>query len=289
MSVHWFPGHMAKAKKLLVENVKLVDVVIELRDARIPESSYNPLLQEIIGAKPRLVILTKSDLASPQLTNAWLTHLRHSGVAEALALDLHSANIGRLLLPKLERIAAPHVPRNKQNGAALRPVRTMVMGIPNVGKSSLINALAKRAAAKTGAMPGVTRAKQWIRVEEGIELLDTPGMLWPKLEDPEGARKLAATGAVGQGGFDQLELASWLLVYLAANHPELLARYQITEFDLPGHELLSAVGRRRGCIVSGGAVDMSRAAEVVLAEFRTGKMGPVTLDAVPVAQAKNEI
>lgn len=290
MSVQWFPGHMAKAQKLLTENVKLVDVVMELRDARIPESSYNPLLQTVIGTKPRLVILTKSDLADAQATKDWMTHLRRAaGGAEVLAVDVHSASLGRAILPKLEQLAAPKLPRNKQNGAPLRPVRTMVVGIPNVGKSSLINALAKRAAAKTGALPGVTRAKQWIRLAESVELLDTPGMLWPKLEDPEGARKLAVTGAVGQGGFDELELAAWLLAYLAAHHGQLLQRYKVEDLSQTGDQLLSEVGRRRGCLVAGGKIDLSRAAELVLLEFRTGKMGALTLDEAPVEGAVDEI
>ncbi len=289
MSVQWFPGHMAKAQKLLTENVKLVDVVMELRDARIPESSYNPLLQTVIGTKPRLVILTKSDLADAQATKEWMVHLRQSGDAEVLAIDVHSSSLGKAILPKLEQLAAPKLPRNKQNGAPLRPVRTMVVGIPNVGKSSLINALAKRAAAKTGALPGVTRAKQWIRLAESVELLDTPGMLWPKLEDPEGARKLAVTGAVGQGGFDELELAAWLLAYLAAQHGDLLQRYRVADLTQSGEQLLSEVGRRRGCLVAGGKVDLSRAADLVLLEFRTGKMGAITLDEVPNRGTADEI
>lgn len=289
MSVQWFPGHMAKAQKLLAENIKLVDVVMELRDARIPESSYNPLLQTIIGTKPRLVILTKSDLASPQMTKAWLAHLQEPGAAEALALNVHSPNLGKMLLPKLEQMAAAKLPRNKQNGAPLRPVRTMVVGIPNVGKSSLINVLAKRAAAKTGALPGVTRAKQWIRLADSVELLDTPGMLWPKLEDPQGARKLAVTGAVGQGGFDELELAGWLLAYLATRHPELLQRFRLPDLEQTGEQLLLEVGRRRGCLVAGGKVDLTRAADLVLLEFRNGKLGAVTLDAIPERCASDEV
>lgn len=289
MSVQWFPGHMAKAKRLLLENIKLVDVVIELRDARIPGSSNNPLLSEIIGQKPRLVVLTKSDLANPPATEQWLAYLRRTGASEAIAVDLHSAAVSRLLLPRLQRLAAPHVPRNKQNGAPLRAVRTMVVGIPNVGKSSLINALAKRAAAKTGAMPGVTRAKQWIRLAADVELLDTPGLLWPKLEDAEGGRKLAVTGAVGQGGFDELELSGWLLTYLAAYYPQLLQRYQVSDLQQGGEELLMAVGRRRGCLVGGGSVDLTRTAELVLAEFRAGKLGPITLDQVPAGESDDAV
>ncbi len=280
MAVHWFPGHMARAKKLLLENIKLVDVVMELRDARIPLSSFNPLLDQVIGSKPRLVILTKSDLADAAVTKAWLNYLQDDGMM-ALAVNVHAGNPARTILPQLERLAAPELPRNKQNGAPLRPARSMVVGIPNVGKSSLINSLAKRAAAKTGALPGVTRAKQWISLSKTVDLLDTPGMLWPKLEDQHSARKLAVTGAVGQGGFDELELAVWLLTYLADKHSSLLGRFRLAELQQSGLDLLNEIGRKRGCLVAGGTVDLTRAAELVLSEFRSGKMGRVTLDLLP--------
>ncbi len=280
MSIQWFPGHMAKAKRLLLEHIKLVDVVIELRDARIPLSSANPLLAEIIGEKPRLIVMTKADLSNKQLTKEWMKHFSSQGL-QAEAVVLPGSGVIRQLLPIVRKLAEAKLPRDKATGNPLRAVRTMVAGIPNVGKSSLINALAGRAAAKTGAMPGVTKAKQWIKLAEGVELLDTPGLLWPKLEDPEVAHKLAITGAIGRGGFDDLELAAWLLSFLSIHHSELLDRYKLQDRDLPGHELLEAVGRKRGCLVSGGKVDLTRAAEIVLGEFRTGKMGVISLDRTP--------
>lgn len=288
VSIQWFPGHMAKAKRLLLEHIKLVDVVIELRDARIPLSSANPLLAEIIGAKSRLIVLTKADLSNKQLTKEWVKYFASQGV-QAEAVVLPGSGVSRQILPAVRKLAEPRLPRDKVSGVPLRAVRTMVAGIPNVGKSSLINALAGRAAAKTGAMPGVTKAKQWIKLSEGVELLDTPGLLWPKLEDPEVAHRLAITGAIGRGGFDELELAAWLLRFLATHHPELLDRYKLEDKDLPDYGLLEAVGRKRGCLVSGGKVDFTRTAEIVLSEFRTGKMGAISLDVIPREDESDEV
>ncbi|MGI6343685.1 MAG: ribosome biogenesis GTPase YlqF [Bacillota bacterium] len=286
MSIQWFPGHMAKARRLLSENIKLVDVVVELRDARIPLSSANPLLRRIVGRKPRIIVLTKSDLADPRLTQQWLQRLEREEKATLLAVNVKASGVGRQLLPAIKQLAEASLPRNKATGAPLRPARTMVVGIPNVGKSSLINALAGRAVAKTGANPGVTRTKQWIKLGPDVELLDTPGLLWPRFEDEAVARRLAITGAVGTGGFDEYELASWLLGFLAAEFPELLARWRVEETDLPGYQLLEEVGRQRGCLMSGGRVDVGRAADIVLREFRTGKVGAVTLDPLPAADGE---
>ncbi len=280
---------MAKAKRLLLENMKLVDVVVELRDARIPEASANPLLAKIMGRKPRIVVLAKTDLADSEQTKAWLTYFEQVERTKAVGLNLKGRNEAtRLLLPQVKALADPLVPRSKQGNFPLRPARTMIVGIPNIGKSTLINSLAGRATAKTGALPGVTRQKQWIKLSDGSELLDTPGILWPKLDDPLVARQLAVTGAIGQGGFDEYELATWLLHYLANNFPALLARYKLTDTDLPGAELLEAVGRARGCLIAGGNVDLSRAADIVLSDFRSGKLGPVTLESPPRRGNKRE-
>lgn len=279
MSIQWFPGHMAKAKRLLTENIKLVDVVIELRDARIPQASANPLLAKITGHKPRIIVLAKTDLAHREKTSAWLSYFEQEEQTQAVALNLKNRkDVNRLLLPKIKALAEPLVPRSKQGDFRLRPARSMIVGIPNVGKSTLINAFAGKATAKTGALPGVTRIKQWIKLNDGSELLDTPGILWPKLDDPLVARQLAVTGAVGQGGFDEYELAVWLLSYLAANFAPLLERYKLSDPELPGAELLEAVARARGCLMTGGHVDYARAADIVLTDFRSGKLGQVTLE-----------
>lgn len=279
MSIQWFPGHMAKAKRLLMENIKLVDVVLELRDARIPLASANPLLGKIINKKPRIIVLAKADLASSDQTRDWVTYFERVEQTKAVPLNMKGRNdASRILLPLIKAVAEPLVPRSKQGGFPLRPARIMIVGIPNIGKSTLINLLAGKTVAKTGALPGVTRIKQWIKLSEGIELLDTPGILWPKLDDPLVARHLVVTGAIGQGGFDEYELATWLLRYLATHFPALLARYKLSEVDLPGDELLEAVGRARGCLMAGGNIDLSRAADIVLADFRGGKLGAVTLE-----------
>ncbi len=273
---------MAKAKRLLQENIKLVDVVIELRDARIPQASANPLLAEIIGRKPRIIVLAKADLADKEQTRAWVTYFEQTEHLRAVALDGRDRKgVNRLLLPQIKTLADPLVPRSKQGNFPLRPARSMVVGIPNIGKSTLLNTLAGRAIAKTGALPGVTRSKQWIKLRDGSQLLDTPGILWPRLDDPLVARQLAVTGAIGEGGFDQYQLATWLLKYLGNHFPHMLGRYKLEDTDLSGNQLLEAVGRVRGCLVAGGQVDLDRAADLVLTDFRAGKLGPITLEVPP--------
>lgn len=279
MTIQWFPGHMAKARRLLEDNIQLVDVVIELRDARLPVSSANPLLAEIVGEKPRVICLTKSDLADDRATHRFLKAFESQGLP-GVAVNARDNKGTKELMYKVKLVAEGRIPRDKANNVALRAVRVMVAGIPNVGKSSLINAISGRAAARTGATPGLTRAKQWITLKSGIEVLDTPGLLWPRIDDPDVAFRLAITGAVGEGGFDNLDLAAHLAALLGREYPEaLLERYKVeVPPDATGEDIVRLIGARRGCLISGGQVDLTRASDLLLSEFRSGKIGRFTLD-----------
>ncbi len=279
MVIQWFPGHMTKARRLLAENVALVDLVLELRDARVPLSGANPLIDELIGNRPRLIVFTKEDLADPRMTKVHLDALNARGTT-AVALDVRDRRKVRNLLTQIRVATAPLLPTDRKTGSPLRAARFLVAGIPNVGKSTLINTLSGRSAAKTGALPGVTRAKQWIRLSDGVELLDTPGLLWPRIDNADVAFRLAVSGSIGEGGFVNTELAAALLDLLHRDYPGLLLeRYGILpETVAAGYALLTQVSLRRGLLVQGGEPDHERAANVVLAEFRQGKIGRITLD-----------
>lgn len=272
MSIQWFPGHMAKARRLLSEQLKVVDVVIELADARLPLSSRNPILQELSGTKPRLLLLNKADLADEEWTQRWLGVLKVE--VTTLAVSAATGQGFRRIIPELERLAAGQMEKLAAKGIRPRSIRVMVVGIPNIGKSSLINQLAGGAKAKTGNKPGVTRGNQWIRIHEKVELLDTPGLLWPKFEDPQVGLKLAATGAVKDEVYNQEELAEWLLEWLRTYNIDALASYQAKGVELT----LEGIGRARGCLVQGGTVDRLKAAQQILREFRQGRLGRNTLD-----------
>lgn len=286
MTIQWYPGHMAKAKREVKESLKLVDVVIEVLDARIPVSSRNPDVNEITGKKPKLVVLNKSDLADPGLTQLWLHKFTNSGVT-AVAVDLLGSKGARAVPALVNQLAAPKMSVLVSAGRRSRPARCIVLGIPNVGKSFLINKLADRRAAKTGYKPGVTRGQQWIRMAGNLELMDTPGILWPKFESPEAAFRLAVTGAIREEVFNIYDVAIRLIKWLVENRPEaFLKRYKSP--DLPedteellaenAESLLELVGLSRGFISAGGAVDLKKSAQNVLKEFREGKFGRITLD-----------
>ena len=278
-SLQWYPGHMKKARRLIEENLKLVDVVIELLDARIPASSANPMLKEILSDKPRVIALNKADLADPSDTGAWIRYFSAQNVPAA-AIDAVKGKGMKQLVSLTEELARPRTDKFVSKGAKPRAARAMILGIPNVGKSSLINRLAGAARTRTEDRPGVTRAKQWIRVGNKMELLDTPGILWPKFESPMAALKLAFTGAIRDEIYDLERVACLLLELLSQKYPALLAeRFKWNE-PLPasGAELLELVGRKRGCLIRGGSVDLEKAAQIAVSEFRSGKLGRITLD-----------
>lgn len=279
MNIQWFPGHMAKTRRMLSENIKMIDVVIELLDARIPLSSRNPEIDTLLGTKPRVVLLNKADLADPAATNEWIKYYRDKGVSCLTAESKKGEGLNNVKA-RLRQIMADKIEREKQKGRLLRPIKTMVVGIPNVGKSSFINKIAGKATAITGDKPGVTRNKQWIRINEEIELLDTPGILWPKFEDEKVGLNLAFTGAIKDDILDIAEIAMNLMKSLSETYPDQLSqRYKLDKVeDMTGLELLEAAGKKRGCIISGGEIDYYRISAIVLDEFRGGKIGRITLE-----------
>lgn len=281
--IQWFPGHMAKTRRKITEDLKLVDIVLELLDARIPASSSNPVLREIIQNKPRVVVLNKSDLADPKQTMRWIAKYRELGLS---AIQVESKT-GKGL-PALYRAVREELKEQiagwERKGMSGRPIRVMVLGIPNVGKSSIINRMligGGAGRAEVRDKPGVTRQNRWFTIGKGFELLDTPGVLWPKFENPIVGERLAFTGAVKDEILDTEGLAGRLLEVLSGLYPQSLEnRYKLklSNEHLAGHELLGLVGRKRGMLISGGEIDTDRAAITVLDEFRGGKLGAISLE-----------
>lgn len=279
MNIQWFPGHMAKTKRMISESLKLVDIVVEILDARLPISSKNGDIDELIQQKPRIVILNKADLADSEVNKLWAKYFEKKGAGVLILDSIHAKNLN-FVTAKLKERLKERIDKQKEKGMTGRSVKAMVVGIPNVGKSSFINKLSKKSGAKTGDRPGVTRGKQWIRLSDGLELLDTPGILPPKLESEKAGLNLAFVGSVKDEILDTEELAMHLLTFLKENYPEnLCARYKLENIDeLKGYELLLAVGKKRGFVVSGGEIDTERAANIVLDEFRAAKIGRISLE-----------
>lgn len=317
MTIQWFPGHMAKTRRLMTDNLKLVDVVVEILDARLPQSSRNPLINEIIGEKPRVLVLAKADLAEEEMSKAWLSCFRKQGLA-AVACDFKGSNPKgeiKAVTEAMRSQAKELLARRQSRGISNQVIRAMITGIPNVGKSTMINLFAGKARTETGDRPGVTKGKQWIRLDKDLELLDMPGILWPNLTDREGARKLAVTGAIGDNAYSHQELALWLIAWLRAHRPGRLAqRYGVVESGLeadvaellerwqeeqsmlamerlPADEeegrqqpdllslaILEAIGKRRGLLRKGGIVERDKTAVILLDELRGGKLGRITWD-----------
>ena len=282
-TIQWFPGHMTKTRRKIQASLKLVDAVAEIIDARIPVSSRNPELHKIIENKPRIILMNKCDMADPSQTARWVSCYQKEGVL-AIPVDCKSGRGLNQFIPKGRELLKDRIIQWEQKGMVNRTIRVMIVGIPNVGKSSFINRMAKQNRAKVEDRPGVTRGNQWFTIGKAFDLLDTPGVLWPKFDDPNVGEKLAFTGAVKDQIVDTEQLASRLLEVLRDEYSAMLAaRYKLEKYDLrplQGYELLALIGRKRGMLASGGEIDTERASIMVLDEFRSAKLGKITLEQV---------
>ncbi len=281
MNIQWYPGHMTKAKRMMQENIKLVDVVVELVDARIPISSQNPDMENIARQKPRIVVFNKIDLADPSRTNNFVKWYEDRGVSVVLVNSKNGKGINQVMAKALE-LCKEKIERNRKRGLINKPIRAMVAGIPNVGKSTFINKLVGKASAKTGNKPGVTKGKQWIKLKKGMELLDTPGILWPKFEDQQVGINLALIGSIREEILDTGELALILIEYLREHYVDLLTkRYQLEGIsEKKPIQILEDIARNRNFIQSGNELDLNKAAKIVLDEYRNGVLGRITLETV---------
>lgn len=282
IAIQWFPGHMTKAQRMIDENMRLVDAVCELLDARIPSASRNPDIDRLAGDKPRLIVLNRADLADPAMTQAWREYFRRQGLT-ALETDAKTGKGVKSFPAAVRGILREKLAALEAKGQGNRPLRIMILGIPNVGKSTFINALAGRRAAVAGDKPGVTRGKQWIAIDSGLELLDTPGILWPKFDSQSVGEALALTNAIKAEVIDREALAANFMLRLRDLYPGLIEqRYKFTpDPEKNGYELLEDAGRKRGFLVSGGEVDIERMAATLLKEFHEGKLGRISLEAPP--------
>lgn len=278
MNIQWYPGHMTKTRRQIEADLKQVDAVCEILDARIPIASRNPDIDAICGAKPRIVILNRMDLADPNATKAWMDYFRGKGIA-VVATDCKSRKGIGNFQPAIRSVLKEKIERNAAKGMN-RPIRVMIVGIPNVGKSTFINQISGRKGAKAENRPGVTRGKQWVTVDSGLLLLDTPGILWPKFEDPNVGMMLAYTGAVKENVIDIEELACSFIKLIAQRYPQVLrSRYGIEpDADAPGYELLNEAGKKRGFLLARGEINTERMAKVLFDEYRSGKLGCFTFE-----------
>ena len=289
-NINWYPGHMLKTKKQIIEDLKLIDVVLEVLDARIPMSSQNPDIKKIISKKKKIVILNKADLAEEKETNKWARYFANNGI-KAIPTDLNLGKGTKEILKQIEKAMQEELEKAAAKGRTNKNIRIMIIGIPNVGKSSLINRLVNKKTAEVGNRPGVTKQKQWVRIEKNIELLDTPGVLWPKFEDEKVALNLAYTGSIKDEILPKTEVAYQLLKLLYTNYKiEFLTKYKLTEEDISSIitnvdcdfilELMNLIAKKRGALISGGEIDYEKVAGIILTDFRTGKIGRITLEQV---------
>ena len=286
MLIQWFPGHMAKTKRLITEHLKAVDVAVELLDARIPMSSANPMVENLVQNKPRIIVLNKSDLADVKITEKWIEYFKKENI-DVIPVSTYNGKDKKKLINLIREKAKPVLEKWQRRGLKNRSVRIMILGIPNVGKSTLINFLSGSKATRTANTPGHAKGKQWVRLSSGLDLLDTPGVLWPKFEDQNAALKLAATGAIAGEIFDSYEVVTTLLAALKEISPQILKeKYDIEDVNQDTQILLELIGKRRGCLLPGGEIDSTRAEALVLTDFRSGKLGRVTLDMPPSEDKK---
>lgn len=288
MTIQWFPGHMTKARRQIQEKLKLIDVVIELLDARLPLSSRNPMIDEILQGKPRMIVLNKADLADPEATDQWIAYFKNEGIT-ALPVDASSGTKVQDIPGHAKRLLQDKIEKQIAKGINPRAIRALIVGIPNVGKSTLINRLAGKNIAATGDRPGVTKGQQWIKVGTEMELLDTPGILWPKFEDQTVGYRLAVTGAIREEILNVEDIAFFAIRYMAEYYwPALQERFALAQ--KPEHPdepdeivaIMEAIGRKRGCLMGGGRVDLEKASSLFLRELRAGKLGRISLE-VPLS------
>jgi len=286
MNIQWYPGHMTKAKRMMAENIALVDIIIELLDSRIPLSSQNPEIERLAKGKPRIVVLNKADMSDPTATAEWVAHYKSQGLA-AVCVDAITGKGIPQITDEARRIMQPKLERSQARGRIMRPIRAMIAGIPNVGKSTLINKLVGKAAAKTADRPGVTRGKQWIRIVKDFELLDTPGLLWPKFDDRRVGLNLAFTGAINDQIIDIVELSLELIETLRQKAPGALeARYKIEiSDDDTSLVILEKMATARGFLLKGGTLNLERMAITLIDEFRAARLGKITLERLGDANA----
>lgn len=287
MNLQWYPGHMTKAKRQMQEDIKLIDLIIELVDARIPLSSRNPDIDELGKNKSRLILLNKSDLADERYNEKWTEYFQKKGYY-VLKINARSGAGLKAIQNVIQEACKEKIERDRKRGIKNRPIRAMVVGIPNVGKSTFINSYAGKACTKTGNKPGVTKGKQWIRLNKNLELLDTPGILWPKFEDQEVGKRLAFIGSIKDEILNLEELSLELLGYIAANYPGVLAqRYSISEDGTP-LSMLEGIAENRKCLLRGQELDYGKAANIVMEEFRNGKIARITLEYPQLPENKTE-
>lgn len=285
MNIQWYPGHMTKAKRAMKEDIKLIDLIIEIIDARVPLASRNPDIDELGKGKARLILLNKSDLASEQQNDAWTSWFRSQGFYVVKVNSRSGAGL-KQINGVVQEACREKIERDRRRGILNRPVRAMVVGIPNVGKSTFINSFAGKACAKTGNKPGVTKGNQWIRLNKTLELLDTPGILWPRFEDQRVGLMLAFIGSINDEILNRDELALELLKFLQVHYPDVLKERYQADAKTP-EELLVQIARVRGCLMKGGEPDLGKACGILIDDFRSGKLGRITLEFAPETKEKD--